>query len=102
MHKLLHVARNLFWSPVASHEAEKRRCECVLAVLFYQYDAVFWMHEALKLICDNKPTNAASKNRNSLCSHIHSCFLEIRTSPRSRFPLSIGRGRSCVLSQHLR
>jgi hypothetical protein len=40
-HKLLHVARNFFWPPVASHEPKKRRRERVLAVLFYQYDAVF-------------------------------------------------------------
>jgi hypothetical protein len=41
VHKLSHITRNLFWSAVASHEPEKRRRERVLAVLFYQYDAVF-------------------------------------------------------------
>jgi hypothetical protein len=70
MHKLPHVARNVFWPSVASHEPEKRRRECMLAVLFYQYDAVFWMHEALKFIRDNKPANAAPKNYGGFAAHM--------------------------------
>jgi hypothetical protein len=84
MNELMHVARNLFGSPVASHEPKKGRCERVLEVLFYQCDAVFWMHEAPKYIGGNDPANAAPKNYDGSCSHISFCFLGIRTSPQSR------------------
>jgi len=72
--KLPHFARNLFWPAVAGHEPEKRRRERVLAVLFYQYNAVFWMHEAPKFIGGNQAANAAPKNHNHFCSHNHPIY----------------------------
>jgi hypothetical protein len=74
MHKLPQVAGNLIRPSIANHKPEKRRGECVLAILLYQYDVVFRVYEAPKFIGGNDPAYAAPKDHNRFSGHIPSCF----------------------------